>query len=137
MMKNHLEIPQLIIEDVNDYLSSVLPEEGCGFLVGKGGCVVEFHPVENEAHSPFVYRMNPSEQIKIMIDAEDRNLEILAIVHSHPVGAARPSQTDICEASWYDICYVIVSFQQRKSPDWRGWLLNAAQYEETLLFIKE
>lgn len=136
-MNGHLEIPRTIVQAVNRYLISVLPEEGCGFLIGKSGEVAEFHPAENELHSPLAYRMNPSDQIKIMLDAENRELDILAIVHSHPQGESRPSITDIREASWDDMCYIIVSLQRPENPKWQGWLLNSAEYEEIPIFTQE
>ncbi len=134
-MKKQLGIPNTIVNQVNEHLKAVWPEEGCGFLVGVENYVSEFHPIENEKHSRVAYRMNPSEQIKIMIDAEDRNLEILAIIHSHPSSPARPSITDIREASWHDMCYIIVSLQDKNMPQWQGWLLNSAEYEEIPLLL--
>ncbi|MFK7803472.1 MAG: Mov34/MPN/PAD-1 family protein [Anaerolineae bacterium] len=136
-MKKRLEVPELVINQANQHLLSVWPEEGCGFLVGKNNTVFEFHSAENEKHSRVAYRMNPADQIKIIIDAEDRQLDILAIIHSHPDGPAQPSLTDIREATWHDMCYVIVSLQSKKMPHWQGWLLNSEKYEEIPLFIKE
>ena len=136
-MKLPLEIPQTIQDEVNRYLLTQLPEEACGFLSGAGQLVSEFHPIENELHSPNAYRMNPSEQIQTMIRVEERNLEILAIIHSHPHGPAQPSSVDLREASWDGMPYIIVALQNRNRPTWRGWLLSSEKYEEIPLFIKK
>lgn len=136
-MKPQLEIPQPIQDEVNCYLLAQLPEEACGFLSGAGRLVSAFNPVENELHSPTAYRMAPSEQIQTMIRVEERNLEILAIIHSHPQGPAQPSVVDMQESSWDGMPYIIVALQNRNRPTWRGWLLSSEKYEEISLFIKK
>lgn len=125
-----LIIPQTVKQTVETYLSTVLPEEGCGFLLGRYRLVSEFHPAENELHSPVAYLMSPHDQIRIMLEAEERDLEILAIIHSHPNGPLALSQTDLKEAKWFDQNYLIVSFQAPSTPIWRGWYLKIDNYEE-------
>ena len=130
-----LQIPDVVFQHVNETFQALLPEEGCGFLLGKNGAVTEFQPVENVLHSPVAYRMSPADQIHAVLDAEDRQLDVLAIIHSHPSGPSQLSATDLREARWYDIAYVIVSFKH-VHPEWRAWFFPADapdQYEEIQL----
>ena len=136
-MKSQLQIPHTIQVEVEQYLLAQLPEEACGFLSGAGQLVSAFHPIENELHSPIAYRMNPSQQIQTMIRIEEQNLEVLAIIHSHPSGPAQPSTVDLREASWDGMPYIIIALQNHIRPTWRGWLLTSEKYEEIPLFIKK
>ena len=92
-----LQIPDVVFQHVNETFQALLPEEGCGFLLGKNGAVTEFQPIENVLHSPVAYRMSPADQIHTLLDAEDRHLDVLAIIHSHPNGPSQLSATDLRE----------------------------------------
>ena len=133
----HLHIPKAVRDQVNQHFKAVWPEEGCGFLVGKNGGVLEFHPAENVRHSPTAYEMSPHDQIHIMMAIEDRQLEILSIIHSHPSGPLALSQTDLNEAKWFDLSYIIVSLRQIECPKWKGWLLTPQNQKEISLDFDE
>ncbi len=77
------------------HIESCYPEEACGLLVGKNGQVNRVFAVENEFHSPMRFRMNPQEQLNVLIWADENDLEITGIFHSHPSGPPVPSETDI------------------------------------------
>lgn len=134
-MIRSLQIPNVVFQQVNETFQALLPEEGCGFLLGENGAVSEFQPIENVLHSPVAYQMSPADQIRVLLDAEDRQLDVLAIIHSHPNGPSALSATDLREARWFDIAYAIVSFKH-VNPEWRAWFFSADapdQYEEIQL----
>lgn len=136
-MAHVLYIPTGIKAEVEDYFASLLPEEGCGFLVGNDGEVADFKPAENELHSPIAYRMNPADQIEIMLTAEERQQDILAIIHSHPTGPETLSRTDIHEANWFELSYVIISFADQLNPVWRNWYLTLTDHKEMPIVFKK
>ena len=91
------------------HVSSVFNEEVCGMAVGRNQTIFQEIPIENVLHSPDAYQMGPQEQIDAFITVEKRNLEILAIYHSHPSGSNHPSQRDIREFTCPGIATIIWS----------------------------
>ena len=85
---------------MHDHVLSCLPEEACGLLAGRDGLVTLALPIENAAHSPVRYRMEPRAQVGELLSIEALGLDLLGIYHSHPNGPAVPSATD--QAEVYD-----------------------------------
>ena len=85
---------------MHDHVLACLPEEACGLLAGRDGVVTRAVPIENAAHSPVRYRMEPRAQVGELLSIEALGLDLLGIYHSHPNGPAVPSPTD--QAEVYD-----------------------------------
>jgi proteasome lid subunit RPN8/RPN11 len=100
------------------HIEACLPEEACGLLAGVDGAVIDVIPVENQAHSPVRFRMEPAAQLRAFEHLEAQGWQLLAVFHSHPAGPAHPSPTDIAEAA-YDVIHVIWS------PGEGGWQARA------------
>lgn len=92
-----LRIPAGLWQTMQDHVLACLPEEACGLLAGRDGLVALALPVENAAHSPVRYRMEPRAQVAGLLSLEARGLELLGIYHSHPAGPPLPSATDRAE----------------------------------------
>lgn len=106
-------------EDWNGMLRHVracLPDEACGLLGGTEETVRMVIAVTNEARSPVTFRMEPREQLKAMLLIEEAGYELLGIYHSHPAGPQGPSQTDLAEAYYPDVAYLI---WYRAEDGWR------------------
>jgi len=71
------------------------PDEACGILAGKGEAVSRVLTVTNVLHSAVRFQMNPDEQLQALLDLEERGEEMIGYFHSHPVGPAVPSATDL------------------------------------------
>ena len=103
------------------------PLEACGLLAGPpaaaggaGDDAVVFYPCRNAAASARVYTIDPKDHLRAEIDADDRDYEINAVVHSHTHSEPYPSPTDVEAApdpSWH---YVIVSLK-RNAPEVRSY----------------
>ena len=78
----------------------------------------------NSEGSPFMYVMDPREQLRIMDDIEDSGEELLAIYHSHTRSAAYPSRTDVELAFFPDTLYLIVSIADRDAPEIRAFRIS-------------
>ena len=52
--------------------------------------------------------MDPKDHIDGRRDARARGIEVVGFYHSHPRSPARPSQTDLEQASYDDHLYLIV-----------------------------
>jgi len=110
---------------------SVLPEEGCGFVIGKGLVPIEALPVTNRLHSPVRFEMEPTEQLKAMLWAEENGMDIVAIYHSHPMGPSVPSPTDLAEFAYPGVVSLILSRQQHGEPwELRAFQIRNQHYEE-------
>ena len=88
-------------------VKSKVPEEACGIVVGQNNRSQLVIPVTNILHSPFRFRMEAEEQLNVFLLAEEKNLDILAIYHSHPQGIDQPSATDFLELTFPGIVYLI------------------------------
>ena len=103
------------------------PNECCGVLAGEGAQVSRLYRVTNTAHSPYRYLMDSQEQLNAMLDSENRGLELLAFYHSHTHSPAYPSATDVrmaLQSGWLDVCYVLVSLENRKDPQIRAFRIS-------------
>ncbi len=81
------------------------------------------------------YWIDPRDLLKAQRYCRDRGWIVLGIYHSHPDHHAVPSECDRVLA-WAEYVYVIVSVQQGKAQDVRGWQLDSAhlfQPEELLI----
>jgi proteasome lid subunit RPN8/RPN11 len=90
-----------------DHVLACMPEEACGIVAGRQGIVAQVRPIENAAHSPFRFRMEPRGQVEALLDLEARGLELLAIYHSHPSGPPGPSATDVAELTYPEAAAMI------------------------------
>jgi proteasome lid subunit RPN8/RPN11 len=90
-----------------DHVRACLPEEACGILGGRDGRVSQQRAIENAAHSPVRFRMQPRAQVEALLDLEAQGLELLAIYHSHPSGPPTPSAADLGEAYYPEAAALI------------------------------
>ena len=96
-------VPDQVIERLLAHSCEVLPDEGCGYLVGdEGGRVIDFVPITNAAASPTRFMLDPAEQLAVERAIEDAGCRVVGIAHSHPTGDAVLSATDIADATQYD-----------------------------------
>ena len=62
-------------------------------------------------------------------DARARNLDVMGFYHSHPHSGADPSPTDLAEATYPELLYVIVSLASEPA-DVRMYRLDSQQATE-------
>jgi [CysO sulfur-carrier protein]-S-L-cysteine hydrolase len=110
-----------------------VPLECCGFLGGRDGIAQELYPLTNVERSPVLYRADSAEMFRAIRDMEERDLELVAIYHSHTRSPAYPSSTDVAQAYYPDAVYLIVSLRDRDRPDLRGFTIRDAKVEEVSL----
>jgi proteasome lid subunit RPN8/RPN11 len=103
-----------------------LPNECCGMIAGSGNVATRVLRAANTEGSPFMYVMDPREQLRIMDDIDDAGEDLLAIYHSHTRSAAYPSRTDVELAFFPDTLYLIVSVADRDAPEIRAFRLDRA-----------
>jgi len=112
------------------------PYEACGLLAGKSGTVVAFYPITNVDGSPVQYRLDPQQQLRAMLEIDDRDWDLSAIFHSHTRTRAYPSQTDIALAFYPDTLYVILSLAIDQHPDLRAYrIVEGVVTEEPIVIV--
>jgi len=102
-------IPAGMRDEIVAHARAGLPNEACGILAGRDGRVERFFPAQPDEPSPYYYRIDARDQIRIMNEIEDAGLDLVGIYHSHVASPAFPSRTDAEQAFWPDAVYVIVS----------------------------
>jgi [CysO sulfur-carrier protein]-S-L-cysteine hydrolase len=119
-----VRISQELARELVDHAVADLPNECCGMIAGRGGTATRVLRAGNSEGSPFMYVMDPREQLRIMDAIDDSGDDLLAIYHSHTRSAAYPSRTDVELAFYPDTLYLIVSIADRDAPEIRAFRLS-------------
>lgn len=128
-------LPSELLVDMAAHAYGAYPLEACGLLLGPPGedDICEFVPTVNLAASAKVYTLDPRDHLRIELDAEERGLEVVGVMHSHTHSEPYPSPTDVAQApdpTWH---YVIVSLK-RGTPETRCYrIVEEAITEEPLV----
>ena len=145
-----LQIPQKIIDQMIAHAEAEAPNECCGLLAGKEETVRRIYQIANlpsgdpkvaDLNVPsdrrFRYVMDPQAQLQAFKQMRREGDELLAIYHSHPHSAAYPSQTDVRLAFYPESYYLIISLENKKTPDVRAFrIVDQKITEETLNVVR-
>lgn len=101
-------LPRALVDDVVAHARETAPAECCGLLVGTATAIVATARAANLAGSSSRYLIDPKDHIRARRDARARGLDVVGFYHSHPHSDARPSATDLEEASYENYLYLIV-----------------------------
>lgn len=118
-----------VLDAIRAHGQLTYPEECCGFLLGHptaaGNHVVATARVENsrQENRERRYTISPQDYQAADRTARAQGLDVVGFYHSHPDHPARPSATDLAEATFPGYTYVIVSVQQGKPADLTAWSL--------------
>ena len=121
-------------------VSARVPEEACGLLAGRIEAEVysalAVFPITNVLHSPVRYRMDPTEQLAAFDEIDARGWELVAIYHSHPTGPEGPSATDIGEAYYPEVVYLIWSLN---GNEWqcRGYTIQSGEVRPAAVWVTD
>jgi len=125
------------VEQIHDHAREAYPEECSGVIVGvraKGvKIVVDVWRAENVHHEERSRRflIDPLVYMKLEEQADERDMELLGIYHSHPDHPAEPSEYDRDHA-WPGWSYIIASVSSDQVEDMRSLVLqdDRSGYEE-------
>jgi len=121
-----VRIHEALAEQVIAHARAEFPNECCGLIAGHGDTATRVLPATNAEGTPFMYVMDPREQMELMDAIDDAGEDLVAIYHSHTRSAAYPSKTDVELALVADPLYVIVSLQDAEQPVIRAFRLDRA-----------
>lgn len=124
-----MRLPRALADELVAHARADMPNECCGLIAGRDGTAIRVMRTTNTEASPFMYVMDPREQMRLMEEVEDAGEDLLAIYHSHTRSAAYPSRTDVDLAFFPDPLYVIVSLADRDAPEIRAFRLRRTAAE--------
>ncbi len=118
-----MKLPAALADAIIAHAHAEFPNECCGLIAGHGDQATRVLPATNAEGTPFMYVMDPREQMALMDAIEDADEDLVAIYHSHTRSAAYPSTTDVELAFFSEPLYVIVSLQVPDEPVIRAFRL--------------
>ena len=121
---------EAVLESIRRHGTDAYPEEGCGFLLGT---VTDDGENRVTAIRRAVNRQSEWRTRRYQLTADDyreadeaareQGLDVVGIYHSHPDHPARPSETDLEEATFPGYTYVIVSVHDGTPKSLTAWTL--------------
>ena len=123
-----LRIPSSIYTDMLAYCVEQNPAEACGLLISAAKSphlITELLPLTNVSDTPeHAFTVDPEQWIKTLFTVEQQGSTITGLFHSHPYGAALPSQADL-RGLWHTVpSHWIISLQHKQTP-----IVAAFRYE--------
>lgn len=117
-------MPEELADELVAHARSEQPNECCGLIAGVDGVARRVYRLRNTEASPFLYSMDPREQLRVMDEVDEAGQDLVAIYHSHTRSAAYPSRTDVELAFYPATPYLIVSLQDPEHPVMRAFILS-------------
>ena len=112
-MTFRVDIAPALADALRAAANAAYPDECCGLLEGvrDGGQlhVKALHPARNLAARSDRFEIDPADHIAAQKIARANGRGIIGCYHSHPGGAAQPSQTDQAGAVQDDFLWAIVA----------------------------
>lgn len=121
-MQQTIVLPGVVREAIIAHAREEAPRECCGVLVGLPGAMtvapssVRVLRLTNVAPGRDRYEIAPDEVFHVVQAAERDDQEIVGIYHSHPIGPAHPSRTDIALAFWPGAVSLICGLEGDAAP---------------------
>lgn len=134
-MPFRLQVPRGIYEDMIAHARAESPNECVGLLAGfPDGRVVERYPLVNALADPRRFESDARSMFQAEKRRRERDLEFLAVYHSHPASPAVPSKTDLEFNYSEEVMSVIISLLEPE-PVVKAYWLTARDYRDAELII--
>ena len=110
-------VPPEVRAQLHEHAREEAPNEACGLIAFRDGVADRYLPGENTLQSPYRFELRPRDPADFFL--EDEGYE-LAVFHSHPETAPRPSRADIENIGlWEGKPYVILGLASGELAAWR------------------
>ena len=139
-----LELSNEILAQIHKHGEDAYPEEGAGFLIGKNDgdkrFVTQIYSIKNAREDEARhdrYLVSPQDYLKAEITADELELSLIGVFHSHPDHPNRPSDFDRDWAQPF-FSYIITSINEGKAVESRSWRLveDRSKFEEENIKIQ-
>ena len=131
-----LVIEQKPLDEMYQDALRSFPDECCGFFfgneIGKERIITNILTVDNskEGDKKRRFEIAPKDYMNAEKFADENELQLLGVYHSHPNHPAVPSEHDRIAAQPY-FSYIIISVIEKQIADIRSWQLSENfQFEE-------
>ena len=138
-----LNIEQTPLNEMIKDAVRTFPDECCGFLFGKEEnnirTIIKIQVVDNakEGDKRRRFIISAKDYLKAELFADENNLQLIGVYHSHPNHPAIPSEHDRVAAQPY-FSYIILSVMNNEFDHIRSWRLNEQQqFEEEKILIQQ
>ncbi len=127
------------LEQLYHHAESCLPLESVALVFGKIEDTVlrttRIEYLENSADSRVRFAVEPEEQYRLLIEAEERDEEMIGVFHSHPA-PPRPSDTDVHYMRVNPVVWLIAS---KLTGEWvcAAFILEDDEINEVMLSLDE
>ena len=118
-----------VVDAVVAHAREAAPAECCGVLIGDAGGVVEAVRTGNSAEGPTRFVIDPRDHFAAIRTARALQMDVVGYYHSHPHSAARPSDTDVAEATYPNHLMLIVGLGSA-APDVRLYWFDGRNFRE-------
>lgn len=133
-MTKRVFVKQSALDDMLAHARAAAPLECCGLLVGREDRVERTAWTRNARASETRYLVDPVDHFAAIRLARQEGLHVVGAYHSHPRSAAVPSATDLAEAAYPELVYVIVALEDKAgptaAPDLRAYRLAGDRFDE-------
>jgi proteasome lid subunit RPN8/RPN11 len=136
-----LKINKQLLEEIYNHGIETYPDECCGIMIGLAEgdirTVKKIFRAENlnKERSKDRYELNQKDFLRADRLAQDMELDIVGIYHSHPDHPSKASETDRQKAH-EGYSYLIVAVHQGKIFSKNSWILDAEkQFQEEEIII--
>lgn len=110
-------VPESIKAEMLAHVREEAPNEACGLVAFREGVAERYLPADNVLESPYRFELRPRDPADFFL--EDEGFE-LAVFHSHPQSAPRPSRTDVENIGlWAGRPYLILRADTGELAAWR------------------
>ncbi len=136
-----LTLPAPLARAMLDHSHAELPNEACGLMSGslRTGQAVAFHPARNSERSALRYNVHPDDLLRITLEIEAADRDLVGIFHSHTRSPAVPSATDLRVAMYPEPFYVLATLADPDAtPEraLRAWRIRGGRSIEVDLRIE-
>lgn len=118
-----LELPRPLVNQILAHAQKNPHEEICGLISSKNGKAARYYSIANVARNKAErFEMSGAQQIAAMKHMRQHKETLMAIVHSHPMAPAIPSELDKKNDAYPDVYYLVVSLNTKGVLELRCFL---------------
>ncbi len=131
-----ITLPRSLVNQLLTQAQQSPDEEICGLVSSRNGQPAKAYPITNVATAADrLFQMDPKGLIDAMRNMRERDEQLIAIYHSHPHSPARPSSTDIQQANYPGVYYLIISLDTKGVLEIRAYRQDDNELKEVTLEI--